>query len=490
MAQWAAEGKLKKGDPFVHESIIGSLFRGTVEDTTLVGQYEAIIPSIEGWAVVTGYNTIFIDDDDPYKHGFQVLWMNDVLVLGGGAVGACTAYELSRAGAQVTLVERGEIGHQCSLHNAGLVVPSHIVPLAAPGVLKQGLKWMLDPDSPFYVQPRLDPGLLSWVWHFRRAATPARMYRSIPVLRDLLRAARALFDDYAALPGFNINLTPNGLVMLFRTGRGERALVEEADLAHRMGVEARVLDSTGLEALHAGVPFLASGGVYFPHDAHLDPGRFVVELRSLLEREGVRILASRTITGAIHNGRAVTGVRCDGETLQADAYVVAGGAWSPQIVSSLGLRLPMQPGKGYSVTVPDQGLRLSIPLILSEARVAVTPLNGAARYAGTMELAGFDLSMNRRRIHAMLMAVPLYLDTTPPHPGPPAELWAGLRPCSPDGLPYIGRFRRFPNLVAATGHAMLGITLAPVTGRVVAELLSDRQVSVDITMLAPDRFTW
>jgi D-amino-acid dehydrogenase len=354
--------------------------------------------------------------------------------------------------------------------------------------MKQGFKWMLDPESPFYVRPRPSPALLSWVYQFRRAATHERVHRSMPVLLDLLNRSRALFDEFAAIPGFSFDFQARGLLNLFRTTVGERTQKHEADLASRMGVEARLMDRRGLEALQPGVPFVAPGGVYYPGDAHLDPARFVAGLRALLEQQGVRLLTSHPVLGLNHDGRKVTGVRCAGETVCAADFVLAAGSWSPRLAATAGIRLPLQPGKGYSVTLPAPRINLTVPLILTESRVAVTPLGDRIRYAGTMELAGLDLSINLRRVNAIKKAVPLYLEGVDPRARRGPEPWAGLRPCSPDGMPYIGRFRRYPNLIAATGHAMLGISLAPVTGRLVAELVAGKPPSVDLTLLAPDRF--
>jgi len=414
--------------------------------------------------------------------------MKHVLVIGGGAVGLCTAHYLRASGCDVTIVERGAAGEGSSLHNAGLVVPSHFIPLAAPGMVLLGLRWMLRPDSPFYIKPRLDPDLLTWLWQFALASTAGRAAKGMLLLRDMSIASLALYEDLAAAGPVDFEFRKNGLLMLFRTGHGRENSLKSARQASMIGIDARVLGRDQIHELEPGVHFNAAGGVYYPGDAHLTPALFVDRLREHVIAQGVRFVSSARVTGFVTRPSGITAVTTTGGTYAADEFVLSGGAWSPLIIRSLRLQIPMQPGKGYSVTVMNPPIHPRIPMLLEEARVAVTPMGDRLRFSGTMELAGFDSSVNARRVRALLRSVPSYLGGLDPVQMQQGEIWAGLRPCTPDGLPFIGRFRNYENLIAATGHAMVGISLAPITGKLVTEIVHGRIPSIDLHLLRPDRY--
>jgi D-amino-acid dehydrogenase len=414
--------------------------------------------------------------------------MKRVVIVGGGAVGLATAYALQREGHSITLLDRDQPGQACSLHNAGLLVPSHFVPMAHPGVISQGMKWMLNPESPFYIKPRLDRELISWVWNFRKSSTQAHVHQSMTLLRDLCQTSLRLVRDLAGRDGLRFGLENRGLLMLFRTPAGRKACEEEARLAHTLGVEAIVLDRPGLKKLEPAATFLASGGVYYPGDAHLSPSEFMSALATSIGKAGVQIMGGTSVTGFVSDRNRIVAVSTTRGDIPGDEFVLAGGAWSPSMLRSLGITVPMQPGKGYSVTGPAPARMPSIPMIFTEARVVLTPLSGSIRFAGTMELAGLDLTINQRRVGAILDAVPRYLEGIPTPDRSAATLWSGLRPCTPDGIPYIGRFTSHPNLIAATGHAMLGITLAAVTGAIVADLVASRTPAFNLSQLSPERF--
>lgn len=412
-----------------------------------------------------------------------------VVIIGGGVVGVCTAYYLWKRGADVTLLEKHDIGSGSSSENAGLVTPSHFVPLASPGVISQGLKWLLDPVSPFYIKPRLDFDLLSWLLKFRAAANEQQMRRAMPLLRDLSVASLKLYEEITGTERLEYGFERRGLVMLFNSDAGKRVNAHEAELAHEIGVDARLLNRRELEHLEPGATFVATGGVYFPGDAHLSPSAFMSTMSSFLRSRGVLIQTGTDVLGLKSNNTQIENIRTTHGVLEADEYVLAAGSWSPGLLHDIGIRLPLQPGKGYSVTIPNPTLRLKIPSILTEARVAVTPMGNQLRLAGTMELAGLDQSVNMRRVEAIISAVPRYYGGFDPSTVDRSNPWKGLRPCSPDGLPYIGRFRAYTNLTAATGHAMVGMSLGPITGKLVAELVCGQPTSIDISALSPDRYS-
>ena len=414
-----------------------------------------------------------------------------VLVVGGGVIGLATAYYCARRGWQVTLVERNaERRDGCSYENAGMITPSHFVPLAAPGMVALGLKWMWNPASPFYVKPRLSPELFGWGLRFWRAATPEHVRRAAPLLRDLNLAGRGCYEELAALPGFDFSLVKNGMLMLCRTRHGLDEEAAAAEHAHRLGLEAEVLDPAQAAALDPGIRMDVAGAVYYRADAHLVPDRFMAALQRAVKAAGVELLWSTSIVGwRVEGGRHVRAARtADGREIEADEFVLCGGSWSPLLARELGLSIPIQAGKGYSLTLPKPRELPSICAILTEARIAVTPMAGALRFAGTMEIAGLSEGINPVRVRGITDAIPNYYPSYGPADFAGIEPWSGLRPCSPDGLPYLGRTAKLANLCVAAGHAMMGLSLGPITGKIVAGILDGEAPPFDLSLLSPDRY--
>ncbi len=413
----------------------------------------------------------------------------DILIVGGGIIGLASAYYCAQRGHRVQIIERnGETDGNCSTGNAGMVVPSHFVPLAAPGMVALGLKWMWDPESPFYIRPRLDRELWSWGLKFWRAATLEHVQRSAPLLRDLNLASRACFEELAVLPDGDFGLVKKGLVMLCKT---QHALDEEGRFAARandLGVPAQVLGTKELAQLDPNVTMDVAGGVYFPKDCHVVPDQFLARLKQHAVRAGVKFAWNTEVTGFVCQSSRLRSVRTTKGDFQGDEIVLAGGAWSSPLGKELGLHLPMQAGKGYSLTLPKPRQLPQICAIFTEARLAITPMAGQLRFAGTMEIAGLNEKINLRRVQGIIKSVPRYYPAFSPRDFEGLSPWCGLRPCSPDGLPYLGRTRRFSNLTVAAGHAMMGLSLGPITGRLVAELLSDEKPSFDLHLLSPDRY--
>ena len=367
-----------------------------------------------------------------------------------------------------------------------MVVPSHFIPLAAPGAVALALKWMWNPESPLYIKPRLNWDLISWGWKFLRASTHAHVRRAAPLIRDLSFASRACFEELS--DSLDFGLVKRGLIMLCKT---QHALDEEAKAAayaNELGVPAEVLDAKALTALDSGLRMDVVGGVHFPKDCHLSPGRLMTAMQSFLEAAGVEFHFGSEVTGWRLDGRRVRAVQTKAGEYAADEFLLCGGAWSPSIARDLSVRLPMQAGKGYSLTLEHPRQSPEICSILAEARIAVTPMGGSLRFGGTMEIAGMDQRINERRVRGIINAVPRYFPEFAPDDFAGIRPWSGLRPCSPDGLPYVGRFGAYDNLSTATGHAMMGLSLGPVTGRLVAELLDGERPSHDLTLLSPDRF--
>jgi len=412
----------------------------------------------------------------------------ETLVIGGGAIGICCAYYLNKLGKNVAVVEKDDICAGSSYGNAGLIVPSHSIPLAAPGVIVQGLKWMFNPESPFYIKPRFQREFLSWLWKFRGACNERRVRRAIPVLQSISVASLKLFEELTALEGVDFGFEKKGKLEIFRTLKSFNNALKDEHLLKEFGIENQMLEGHDLKEFLAGLQTTAVGGIYRPLDAHLIPDRFVRRLARHIEKEGVRLLKSVEVIGFEVSGRKVTNVKTTRGDISAAEVILAGGSWSADLARELNIRLMIEPAKGYSLTFKRPATGPSIPLMLSEAKVAVTPMEDTIRFAGTLELAGFDLSVDNRRVKAILKAVPAYLPDLEPDNLELIEIWRGLRPCSPDGLPYIGRTRKYDNLIVAAGHGMLGISLAPITGKIVSQLAANQTPAIDIAALGIERF--
>jgi D-amino-acid dehydrogenase len=415
-----------------------------------------------------------------------------VVIVGGGVIGLCTAYYAAQKGHSVTVVERGAPNHDsCSLGNAGMVVPSHFIPLAAPGMPMLGLRMLFNPESPFHIHPRLNGDLFDWAWKFFRAANPGHVSRSAPLLRDMNLESRRSYEELAAESGNTFGLAQKGLLMLCKS---EHTLHEEssvAEQAKKLGLIADVLTPAQAAERDPGIRMDIAGAIHFVQDCHLSPQRFVAGLTERLEREGVRFHWSTEITAwQVKDGKVTGAKTSSGEELTADEYVLAGGVWSGETVRRLGLRLPLQAGKGYSMTLPKPRQLPNLCSILTEARVAITPMGETLRVGGTMEIAGLDKAgeVNPARVRGIIKSVPQYFPEFKTEDFEGVPVWSGLRPCSPDGLPYVGRFKGYANLSTASGHAMMGLSLGPVTGKLMAAVLSDEKPAIDIALLSPDRY--
>lgn len=416
-----------------------------------------------------------------------------IVIVGGGIVGLSIAYYAARHGHRVTVLERGaRPGESCALGSAGMIVPSHFIPLAAPGAVSLALKWMWNRESPFYIRPRLSLDLLTWGWRFLRAANEAHVARSAPLLRDLHLASRACFEEWSETFADAFDLSKKGLLMLCKSEHGLCEEAKTAEMARSLGVPADVLTPSETAALEPGMRFDVAGAVYYPRDCHLTPERLVASLCRAVEEAGVEI-AWETKPGRWRlAGKRVAGIEADDRVIEGDEIVIAAGIWSSELADQLGVRLPMQAGKGYSITLSSPPRLPEICAILTEARVAITPMGTSLRAGGTMEITAtpsdLDAHIDPARVRGITRAVTEYCPEITADHFRDAPVWTGLRPCSPDGLPYVGRIASYENLSAATGHSMMGVSLAPITGKLMAEILSDEQPSIDIRALRPDRF--
>ncbi|MFZ6010661.1 MAG: NAD(P)/FAD-dependent oxidoreductase, partial [Bacteroidota bacterium] len=397
--------------------------------------------------------------------------MKQVAIIGGGIIGLCSAYYLHREGHAVTIFDQGDLSDNCSSGNAGMIVPSHIIPLAAPGMISKGIRWMFNSSSPFYVKPRLNGSLLKWGYQFYRHSSHEHVNRAIPALKEISLFSKTMYQQLVRESPFDFGYQERGLLMLYQTAETEKEEAETADLARKNGIEAHILSGKDLQDLEPSVKINARGGVYFPGDAHLVPHELVKKMIAYLKQQGVTILSHTEVEDFEIKDNRIVSIMTDDRQQNFDEFVLATGAWSSILSSRLKITLPLQGGKGYSFMLNDVKENIRIPSILLEGRVAATPMHNALRFGGTMEINGIDHSINMRRVKGIADTIPKYYPEMKVDLPPLKSVWSGLRPCSPDGLPYIGRASKFENLVIATGHAMMGLSLAPGTGKIVAELI-------------------
>ncbi|WP_420150927.1 NAD(P)/FAD-dependent oxidoreductase [Spirosoma sp.] len=415
--------------------------------------------------------------------------MAHIGIVGGGIIGLCSAYYLQKSGHRVTLFDQGPIADGCSFGNAGMIVPSHIVPLAQPGMIAKGMRWMLKSTSPFYVKPRLNVDLLRWGWLFYRHSTPEHVAHSIPLLRDLSLLSKRLYQDLAANGDLEFEWQERGLLMLYKTASAEHEMVEEADVANRAGIEAQVLTGPQVQDLEPNTQVTVRGGILFPGDAHLNPNELIRSLVTYLRNQGITILENQAVTGFGKTGARITSIHTSQGNYPVDALVIAGGAWSPVIAQQLDLNLSLQGGKGYSFMLRNVTNNVRVPAIMLEARATATPMGNDLRFAGTLEVAGTDMTVNMNRVRGIVQSINQYYPDIAVEMPAIDKVWRGLRPCSPDGLPYIGPTERYDNVVLATGHGMMGLSLGPATGKLVSELINGAADSMDVSGFSPDRFS-
>jgi D-amino-acid dehydrogenase len=413
-----------------------------------------------------------------------------VVIVGAGIVGLSTAYFCARRGHRVTLIDRSPAMRDgCSFGNAGMIVPSHFTPLAAPGMVATGLKWMWNPESPFYIKPRFDRDLLGWGYKFWRAATKRHVDRCAPLLRDLNFAGRTCYEELAASEnGEDFGLVRRGLVMLCKTPHALEEEIETANRARELGIPAEVLDRAGIAALEPDVEIDVAGGVLYPRDCHLSPNRLMAALQRRCEADGARFHWNTEVVDWRSEGKRLAAVKTTSGEIQADEFVLAAGVWSDGLARGLQLNLPMQAGKGYSLTLDSPRQLPKVCAILTEARVAVTPMGGSLRFGGTMEIAGIDETINARRVRGIINSAQRYFPAFRAGDFVGVQPWCGLRPCSPDGMPYLGRTSKHRNLVVATGHAMMGLSLGAISGKIVASLIGEELPEFDLALVSPDRF--
>ena len=412
-----------------------------------------------------------------------------MVIVGGGVIGVCSAYFLAKRGVAATVLERGDLCRGASFGNAGGITPGH-VPINKPGRIAQALRSLNRPTNPLYLAPRWDPALVRWLWRFARHCTPEHLEASMAIFGPLGHASMVLFEQLVAEESLACAYRSEGYAEVYRTAKGLAAGREDAALGRRFGFESAILSGDEAREHEPALSDAIVGAIRYPVGATLDPYRFVVELAERAARLGARIRTGADVARVLVRGGAVAGVELQGgEVVEADVVLLAAGAYTAGLTRPLGLRLPLQGAKGYHRDYdPKDGATpgLRTACIIGESAIFCADLGGFVRLAGTLEFSGLNEDMRRSRLEQLTIGARQSFRGM--GDAAPISEWCGLRPCLPDGLPAIGAAPGIPGLFVATGHAMMGLTLGPVTGQLVAECVLDGAPSADLQALRVGRF--
>lgn len=413
--------------------------------------------------------------------------MKKIVIIGGGVSGLCSAYYLVKEGCEVTIIDQSNITTGASHINAGYLTPSHFTPLAAPGMINQGLKWMLNSSSPFYIKPRLDLDFFKWSLYFKKSATKAKVEKSIPVLKELNLKSQHLYEEMLASLDFQFHYEKKGVLMAYASKKIAEEEEELAERALQEGLEVTCLSKSELHSLEPVLSDHVIGAVHYKCDSHTTPNYFMGQMKSWLKSKGVIFELNQKVIDFTVKNKKILEVKTTGKLFEADEFVLASGSWTTKLAALLNLNIPIQGGKGYSMDVfRDTGI--TVPTILLEAKVAVTPMQDFSRFAGTMEFSGNNTFIRKNRVDALAAAVKKYYKEVEITEEEKNNATSGLRPVSPDGIPFIGTTNSYSNLYIAAGHAMMGWSLGPITGKLITELINKQKPSVNLTPLSPDRF--
>jgi D-amino-acid dehydrogenase len=409
----------------------------------------------------------------------------DVLILGGGVIGLACAHYLLQAGRSVRVLEQGRVGAATSHGNCGTITPSHALPLAAPGMISEALRSLLRADAPLYIKPRVDLSLAGWLLHFAGRCNRTDWRRTANAKGTLLQASRKLLESLIRQHQLDCEFQASGLQYVYR---GEQAFAQDRanlEVLRDLGIESQVISASTLAADEPALLPGMAGAIFFPGDAHLRPDRFTSELARIVREQGGVIEEHSTVTElVVENGRVQSVATSTGQRRSREV-LVALGPWSATMLAQIDLRLPVQPGKGYSITYSRPTVVPRRPLVLRERSVCVTAWDSGFRLGSTMEFSGYDKSLNRTRLDALERGAREYLR----EPVGPAKLeeWYGWRPMTYDDLPILGRAPKQENLWLATGHGMMGMGMSAITGQLLADMITGRSPSLDPGPFSPTR---
>jgi D-amino-acid dehydrogenase len=409
----------------------------------------------------------------------------DILIVGAGIIGTSIGAELSRRGAKVCVIDKGAVGKGCSYGNAGWLTPCFSMPLPMPGMLLKSMRWMMDPAGPLYIKPSLSLDLASWLISFMKAMTDAQAKRAVECLVKLSQKSLTEYEKLGQKYP-EIRFEQKGLLMVSKTPAGVKAATSELEFVRHLGVPGKVLNSDDIREMEPALQTPLLGGVYFNHEAMAEPFLVVHAMAKEIRAHGGEILEGVELQDiVIENNKVQKVITTQGE-IRAKQVVIATGSWSKDLAKTLRLRVPILGGKGYAMIVPPLEKQPKYPMMLVEKKIAITPRENSLRIAGTLELVDQDFSITQKRVDAIQKGAREFLHL--PEKLEVQELWAGLRPCTPDGVPLIGYHKDILNLMLAVGHQMLGLQSGAGTGYLVADLMEGKSSYVDLKVLDANRF--
>ncbi|MGN7787786.1 NAD(P)/FAD-dependent oxidoreductase [Niabella sp. 22666] len=411
----------------------------------------------------------------------------NVVIIGGGIIGLAGAYYLRKAGLEVSVVDKNDLTDGCSFGNIGYISPSHFIPLATPGIIKQGMKWMMSSSSPFYIKPRLNADLVRWGLTFRKSANKSLVERNAPHLNNLLQLSRQQMTDLKNdLEDFD--LLEKGVFMLYKsevTGHHEKEMAEQAK---QFGLKTVICNKQQVQDYESETEVDVAGGVLYLDDCHVNPAKLMQALYKRLREMGVHFYLNAEVTDFEKTGNKITSVVTHTQPIPADEVIIANGSWMGELSKLLGIRILLQPGKGYSMVYDQLAQNLQYPSILVDDRVATAPIDRWLRIGGTMEMSGHSDNILPKRVQSIYDAFKKYYPKMNLAQPDTSKAWFGYRPVTPDGLPYIGRHNQYTNLTYAGGHAMMGVSCATGTGILLSEIIQGKTTSINMDAFNPGRF--
>lgn len=408
-----------------------------------------------------------------------------VVIIGGGIIGLNSAYYLLKEGHEVSVIDQFDITSGASFVNAGYISPSHVTPLAAPGMVASGIKMMFNQASPFYLKPRFDLDLFKWAWNFNKSATSKHVKSSAPVIKDFTILSRDLFQEIKDSGIFDFQFERKGLLMSYQTSKFEDKEARLADLAKKQGLDVKHISKRELKEMEPEMK--AEGAFYYLDDAHTTPDDFMKKMHYYLKSKGVRFYLNEKVIDFEINGQKIIHLITDKQQLDFDELVVASGSWSSIVAKKLGIKLLVQAGKGYRINLYRK-TGINYPAILSELNTAVSPMDGFTRFGGTMEIAGINTKINKIRVEQIAKNATEFYPNIKITSEEIKDADYGFRPVSPDGLPFIGKVKSLKNVNFATGHAMMGWSQGQATGKLISEIISDKKTSLNLEPFSLERF--
>lgn len=411
-----------------------------------------------------------------------------IIIVGGGVNGLCAAYYLQKKNYDVTVIDSGDISDNCSFGNMGFLSPSHFIPLASPGIVSEGLKHMISSTSPFYIKPRLNLPFLQWAFKFYNNSNQKIVDKNSPHLSNLLNLSRRLMNEIRDDIGDVFEMEEIGCMMMCHSQKAFEAELKVAEAAKKFNLNVEILNREELQKKEPDVELNIYGAVLFKDDAHIHPGKFMVAMKNYLEKNGVNFQLNTTVTGFKKNHKNVEEVYTNKGSFSGKEIILSAGSWFPQLTKMLGINLLLEGGKGYSYTYGHVEKNIRYPAILVDGRCAITPWKNTLRIGGTMEFSGINNKVLINRMQGIYNSIKLFYPGLKIDFPPKDKIWTGLRPVTPDGLPYIGKAGNYENLLVAGGHAMLGISEGAGTGQIISDLIENKSASIDISAFKVGRF--